>query len=92
MWACQLLTLHVLTGCIPTQGLEYETVNLGPPKPPCNQDRLATLRALECTEGPPNPELGMVMPQPLPPSLFPRRVPDRAQTSCGCTVNGLADH
>ena len=40
------------------QGLQYETVNLGPPKPPCNQDRVATLRALDCTDGPSNPELG----------------------------------
>lgn len=40
------------------QGLQYETVNLGPPKPPCNQDRLATLRALDCTDGPSNPEIG----------------------------------
>ncbi len=59
--ACQLLTLCALTGNILFQGLQYETVNLGPPKPPCNQERLATLRALECTEGPPNPELGMVL-------------------------------
>ena len=70
------------------QGLEYETVNLGPPKPPCNQDRLATLRALECTEGPPNPELGMVT---LRPSLcFHERHPGSLQTSRGYNHNRLA--
>ena len=41
------------------QGLQYETVNLGPPKPPCNEERLATLKALECTDGPTDPELGV---------------------------------
>ncbi len=41
-----------------TQGLQFETVNLGPPKPPCNEARLATLKALECTDGPSDPELG----------------------------------
>lgn len=40
------------------QGLQYEAVNLGPPKPPCNEDRVATLRALDCTDGPSDPELG----------------------------------
>ena len=40
------------------QGLQFETVNLGPPKPPCNEARLATLRALECTDCPSDPELG----------------------------------
>ena len=40
------------------QGLQFETVNLGPPKPPCNEARLATLKALECTDGPSDPELG----------------------------------
>ena len=86
MWACQLLTLHVLTGCIPTQGLEYETVNLGPPKPPCNQDRLATLRALECTEGPPNPELGYGHAAALAAFLVPetcsRQSPDKLWLHC----------
>ena len=40
------------------QGLQYEHVNLGPPKPPCNEARLATLKALECTDIPSDPELG----------------------------------
>jgi hypothetical protein len=40
------------------QGLPYETVNLGPPKPPCNDERVATIKALECTDGPPDPQLG----------------------------------
>lgn len=49
---------QICQACVAVQGLQYETVNLGPPKPPCNEDRLATLRALECTDGPANPELG----------------------------------
>ncbi|KAK9915620.1 hypothetical protein WJX75_001643 [Coccomyxa subellipsoidea] len=39
------------------KGLPYETVNLGPPKPPCNDDRVATIRALDCADGPPDPQL-----------------------------------
>ena len=48
--------LNKLLGNI--QGLQFEMVNLGPPKPPCNEARLATLKALECTDGPSDPELG----------------------------------
>ncbi|CAL8470312.1 g9854 [Coccomyxa elongata] len=40
-----------------SQGLPYETVNLGPPKPPCNDDRVATIRSLNCSDGPPDPQL-----------------------------------
>lgn len=42
------------------QGLPYETVNLGPPKPPCNDDRIATLRALDLADRAPDPELGTI--------------------------------
>lgn len=49
-----------MLSCVYLQGLQYENVNLGPPKPPCNDDRLATLRELDCTSGPSNPELGVV--------------------------------
>ena len=43
------------------QGLPYETVNCGPPKPPCNDERVATLADLDCSDGPPDPHLGLRM-------------------------------
>lgn len=40
------------------QGLPYETVNLGPPKPPCNDERIATVHALNPADAGPDPQIG----------------------------------
>ena len=40
------------------QGLPYRAINKGPPKPPCNQQRVKRLRELDVMDKPPDPEIG----------------------------------
>lgn len=42
-----------------TQGLPYRAINKGPPKPPCNQQRVKRLRELDVMDKPPDPEIGV---------------------------------
>ncbi|KAK9827969.1 hypothetical protein WJX81_002964 [Elliptochloris bilobata] len=40
-----------------SRGLPYRAINTGPPKPPCNRDRVARLRELDVLDKPPDPEI-----------------------------------
>ena len=41
------------------QGLPYRAINNGPPKPPCNRQRVSRLRELDVMDKPPDPEIGV---------------------------------
>ena len=41
--------------------VHYQVHHLGPPPPPCEKERLATIKALNIIDAPPDPELATIL-------------------------------